>query len=370
MKVDLIELIRVEMPLVAPFRTSFGTQSTRDILLVHLIGPDGDGWGECVAGNEPAYSSEYVDGAQDVIARFLAPRLLSELDISAERVGAVLAGFKGHAMAKASLEMAVLDAELVTRGESFASHLGSVTESVPSGVSVGITDGIDDLLVVVGRYLDDGYVRVKLKIEPGWDVEPVRAIRKQFGYDLMLQVDANAAYTVADAHQLGKLDEFELLLIEQPLPEDDLLGHAALAREIRTPICLDESITSSHVAAEAISLGSCSIVNIKAGRVGGYLEARRVHDVCVANGVPVWCGGMLETGLGRAANLALAALPGFTLPGDVSASDRYWKRDLTAPFVLEGGRIRVPSGPGLGVRPDPEVLASVTKSKQSLTAPS
>ncbi|HEX4865048.1 MAG TPA: o-succinylbenzoate synthase [Acidimicrobiales bacterium] len=366
MKIEAVELIRVEMPLVTPFRTSFGTQAERDILLVHVIAPDSEGWGECVAGNEPAYSSEYVDGAHEVIKRFFVPKLLSDTDVAAETVVPALSGFKGHLMAKASLEMAVLDAELSARGESFAAHLGSVTESVPSGVSVGITGGIDELLGVVAGYLDDGYQRVKLKIEPGWDVDPVRAVRERFGDELMLQVDANTAYRVSDARHLAKLDGFNLLLIEQPLPEDDLLGHAALARELRTPICLDESITSSRVAADAISLGACSIVNIKAGRVGGYLEARRVHDVCVAHGVPVWCGGMLETGLGRAANLALAALPGFTLPGDVSASERYWKRDLTAPFALENGRIRVPDGPGLGVRPEPEVLEAVTRSRESL----
>ena len=369
MKIDAVELFRVDMPLVTPFRTSFGTQANRDILLVRVIGPDGEGWGECVAGNEPAYSSEYVDGAQDVIRRFFVPQLLNEQLIEAVTVVPTLAGFKGHLMAKASLEMAVLDAELRARGESFASHLGSVTESVPCGVSVGITADIDQLLRVVAGYLDDGYVRVKLKIEPGWDVEPVRAVRRSFGEELMLQVDANTAYRLSDARHLARLDEFNLLLIEQPLPEDELLGHAALARQMNTPICLDESIISSRVAADAITLGACSIVNIKAGRVGGYLEAQRVHDVCVAHGVPVWCGGMLETGLGRAGNLALAALPGFTLPGDVSASERYWKQDLTPPFVLEKGRIRVPVGPGLGVQPDPGVLAEVTRSRETIARP-
>jgi O-succinylbenzoate synthase len=368
MRIDAFELIRVDLPLVAPFRTSFGTQEDRDILLVRAIGPDGEGWGECVAGNEPGYSPEYVEGAHDVIKRFFVPRLLSQGEVNAEGVTTSLAGFKGHLMAKAALEMAVLDCELSARGESFAHRLGSVAESVPCGVSVGITPTIDDLIGVVAGYLEDGYVRVKLKIEPGWDTEPVRAVRKGFGSDLMLQVDANAAYRASDARHLAALDEFNLLLIEQPLPEDDLLGHATLARQIGTPVCLDESITSSRVATDAISLGACSIVNIKAGRVGGYLEARRVHDVCVARNVPVWCGGMLETGLGRAANLALAALPGFTLPGDTSASDRYWKTDLTEPFVLENGRLRVPTGPGLGVRPDPAVLADVTRTRETLAA--
>lgn len=366
MKIEAVELIRAAMPLVSPFRTSFGTQTTRDVLLIHVKGPDADGWGECVAMNEPLYSSEYVGGAEDVIERFLLPRLWGGAEVTAEQVAVRLEAVKGHPMAKASLEMAILDAELNARGESLAAHLGAVAVTVPSGVSVGITGSVAELLDVVGGYLDDGYVRVKLKIEPGWDIEAVRAVRERFGDDLLLQVDANTAYTLADARHLAKLDAFDLLLIEQPLPEDDVAGHAELARIVRTPICLDESITSAAAAADAVSRGACSIVNIKAGRVGGYLEARRVHDVCAAHGVPVWCGGMLETGLGRAANIALAAMPGFTLPGDISASDRYWRTDITAPFVLEDGHLRVPTGPGLGVRPDPDALAEVTTSVRSL----
>ena len=366
MKIESVDLVRVAMPLVSPFRTSFGTQTARDALLVRVKGPDADGWGECVAMNEPLYSAEYVDGAQDVIERFLLPRLMGAADVSAERVAGDLADVKGHPMAKAAVEMAILDAELCARGESLAAYLGAVAESVPSGVSVGITGSVGELIDVVGGYLDDGYVRVKLKIEPGWDTEPVGAVRERFGDGLLLQVDANAAYTLADARHLAGLDPFGLLLIEQPLPEDDIAGHAELARIVKTPICLDESITSAAAAADAIARGACSIVNIKAGRVGGYLEARRVHDLCAAHGVPVWCGGMLETGLGRAANVALAALPGFTLPGDISASDRYWHTDITAPFVLEAGHIRVPNGPGIGVRPDPAVLSEVTTSLRSL----
>jgi O-succinylbenzoate synthase len=361
-KIEAVDLVRVAMPLVSPFRTSFGTQTTRDILLVRVKGPDADGWGECVAMNEPLYSAEYVDGAQAVIERFLLPRLWDLPSLSAERVAPSLAGVKGHPMAKAAVEMAILDAELCARGESLAAHLGAVADTVASGVSVGITSSVGELLDVVAGYLDAGYVRVKLKIEPGWDVEPVKAVRERFGDDLLLQVDANTAYTVADARHLAKLDGFDLLLIEQPLPEDDVAGHAELARTVRTPICLDESITSARAAADAIARGACSVVNIKAGRVGGYLEARKVHDVCAAHGVPVWCGGMLETGLGRAANVALAGLPGFSLPGDISASDRYWRTDITTPFVLENGHIRVPTGPGLGVRPLPDVLKAVTTS--------
>ncbi len=369
MKLDRAELRRLSIPLVTPFRTSFGTQTARDVLLVHVEGPDGTGWGECVAMNEPLYSYEFVDGAQAVIRDHLLPRLAGRPDVTADQVGPALAAVKGHPMAKAAVEMAVLDAELTVQGRSLASFLGAVHDRVPSGVSVGLpaSGSVAELLDTVAAYVAAGYLRIKLKIEPGFDVEPVQAVRARFGPALALQVDANAAYTLAGAARLARLDPFNLLLIEQPLPEDDIAGHAALSGQIRTPICLDESITSAAAATDAIARGACSVVNIKAGRVGGYLEARRVHDVCVANGVPVWCGGMLETGLGRAANLALAALPGFTLPGDTSASDRYWYRDLTPPFVLEDGFIRVPTGPGLGVRPDPDFLDLVTTSVQHVS---
>jgi O-succinylbenzoate synthase len=254
---------------------------------------------------------------------------------------------------------------LGTESKVAEGRLGAVRAAVDSGVSVGIHDEIPRLLDVVARHLDEGYMRIKLKIEPGSDIEQVRAVRERFP-DILLQVDANAAYALRDARHLAKLDVFDLLLIEQPLPEDDVRAHAELAKIVRTPICLDESITSARAAADAIALGACSIINIKAGRVGGYLEARRVHDVCAANGVPVWCGGMLETGIGRAANVALAALPNFTLPGDTSASDRYYTRDITEPFVLRDGRLHVPSGPGLGVSPLPDVLDEVTRSVEQI----
>ncbi len=233
------------------------------------------------------------------------------------------------------------------------------------GVSVGIHEDRDELVAAVGSYVDQGYKRIKLKIEPGHDVEPVRVVRETFR-DVPLQVDANTAYTLDDRAHLALLDEFGLLLIEQPLPEDDIRGHATLAAALETPICLDESITSARAADDAIALGACSIVNIKAGRVGGYLEARRIHDACAQRGVPVWCGGMLESGLGRAANVALASLPNFTLPGDTSASARYYRQDITDPFVLEDGRLRVPTGPGLGVEPLPEVLEEVTTSVRTI----
>ncbi|GAA4981962.1 O-succinylbenzoate synthase [Nonomuraea thailandensis] len=372
MKLRGIELRRVSMPLVSPFRTSFGTQTERDVLLLKAVTDEAEGWGECVALADPLYSSEYLGSQVDVLRHHLLPRLSSpEGQAAIARSGAAaIAGLahpvKGHRMAKAALEMAVLDAELRALGRSFGRELGAVRDRVPSGVSVGIHDSIPQLLTVVEGYLDAGYVRIKLKIQPGWDLAPVAAVRERFGADVLLQVDANTAYTLRDARHLARLDEFGLLLIEQPLEEEDVLGHAALARQVATPICLDESIVSAQTAAAAIRLGACQIINIKPGRVGGYLEARRIHDLAVANGLPVWCGGMLETGLGRAANVALAGLPGFTLPGDVSASDRFYRTDITEPIVLDDGHIAVPTGPGLGVTPIPEALEAVTRSVEWL----
>ena len=355
MRVTGVELRRVRLPLVSPFRTAAGDHAEREALLVKVEGPDAEGWGECAALAEPTYSPEYLDGAHAAIRDHLAPRLLA---------GAPLDEVSGHRMAKAALRTARLDAELRAAGRSLADYLGATRASVPVGVAVGLCASVAELLDAVAGYVEQGYVRVKLKVRPGWDVEPVRAVRERFP-DLPLQVDANSAYNIADVEHLRALrglDDFGLLMIEQPLAEDDLLGHARLAEALRTPICLDESIVSAASAAAAFELGACSIVSVKPGRVGGIEEAKRIHDLCVERGVPVWCGGMLETGIGRAANLALAALPGFTLPGDLSASARYYERDLTAPFVLEAGCIKVPTGPGIGVTPDPEALAEATLS--------
>jgi len=358
MKLESVELRRIRLSLVAPFETSFGVQTERDILLLKAISDEGEGWGECVAGEVPTYSSEYVDGAQHVLIHHLIPRLLNR-DLAAADVASLLRPVHGHAMAKAAIEMAVLDAELSAHGESFAQFFGAVREEVDCGVSVGIHGSIAELLKTVGDYLDQGYRRIKLKVKPGWDVEPVRAVRERFG-DVALQVDANTAYTLNDAEHLAKLDPFSLLLIEQPLPEDQVLAHVKLAQTVRTPICLDESITSAQAASDAIELGACRVINVKPGRVGGYLEGRKIHDVCAARGVPVWMGGMLETGIGRAGNVAMAGMPNFTLPGDTSASDRYYRRDITEPFVLHDGRLKVPTGPGLGVKVDEEFLDSIT----------
>ncbi len=384
MKVTGVELRTIRMPLKSPFETSFGVEQDRLAVLIRVVGNVADGgshhagrsdlqldhttevqgWGECVAMELPLYSSEYADGAAEVLRRFLVPTLLAESaagrEVTAELMEPLLEPIVGHRMAKAALEMAVLDAQLHGSGQSLAGYFGAMRTTVPSGVSVGIQPSIHALLDVVGDYIAEGYVRIKLKIKPGWDVTPVEAVRDRFGDLLLLQVDANAAYTLADARLLRRLDAFDLLLIEQPLPEDDIRQHAELARLITTPICLDESVVSVRAAADAIALRACQVINIKAGRVGGYLNARRIHDLCRANGIAVWCGGMVETGLGRAANAALAALPGFTIPGDISASDRFYDEDITEPFVLEDGQIEVPTGPGIGVQPIQEVLEKFT----------
>jgi O-succinylbenzoate synthase len=365
-----VELRRISMPLVSPFRTSFGSQRERDILLVRADLADAggtdtvEGWGECVALSEPSYSAEYVDGAQHVLVHHLLPRLFAAGPIEAADVAPSLAKLHGHPMAKAAIEMAVLDAQLRAEGRSFASFLGAERTRIPSGVSVGIHETTEELLAAVQGYVEDGYVRIKLKIEPGADIDQVAAVRELIGPDTPFQVDANTAYRRTDGSHLARLDEFDLLLIEQPLPEDDIVGHARLAAEVETPICLDESLVSAAGTADAIELGACEIANIKPGRVGGYLEAVRIHDLCLAKGIPVWCGGMLETGIGRAANAALAALPGFTLPGDISASTRFYARDIvTDPITITDGHVTVPTSPGLGFDLDRDHLDSVTTSR-------
>jgi O-succinylbenzoate synthase len=366
MRIDRIDLVHVRVPLVAPFRTSFGVMTSKDTFLLHVVTDSAEGWAEFAGDPEPLYCAEFVAGAEEVLARHLVPRIAALPDVTAAAVAPATAAVKGHPLAKAALETAILDAELRGYGMPIGTFLGATRDRVPAGVSVGIQDSVSRLLDDVERYLAEGYRRIKLKIEPGWDVVPVRAVRERFGADLALQVDANTAYTLADAEHLRRLDDYGLLLVEQPLGEGDIRGHAQLARRLRTPVCLDESISSAVDAATAIALGACQVINVKPARVGGYLEARRVHDVAAANGVPVWCGGMLETGVGRAPNLALAALPGFTLPGDTSASSRYFLDDLTEPFVLEDGHLRVPREPGIGVDPLPETLRRYTTRRREL----
>lgn len=368
MKLACVEILRLNMPLVTPFRTSFGVQTGRDVLIVVAETTDGvRGFGECVALADPIYNEEYVEGAQQVLERYLIPAVLRAQDITPAQVAVLTEGFVGHRMAKGALELAVLDAQLRTVGMSLADYLGGVRRTVQVGVSVGITDTTEQLVEVVGAFRTQGYKRVKLKIEPGFDIEPVAAVREAFGNDLALQVDGNTAYRAGDLAHLTQLDSFGMLLIEQPFEHDALDLHSELARRCVTPICLDESLISAGITATAIRQRACSIVNIKAGRMGGYLEARRAHDVATALHTPVWCGGMLETGVGRAANLALASLPGFSLPGDISASSRYYAEDITEPFALVDGEIAVPLGPGLGVEIREPVLRDVLTSRRTVT---
>jgi O-succinylbenzoate synthase len=368
--VELIELREVALPLVRPFRTSFGEEREKRAILIRVDGGGVQGWGECVAAEQPRYSEEWLEGAWAVLRDHLGPAALSGGDLSdpgalTERLGWV----RGHRMARAALEAAVLDRWLRWSGRSLREHLGGVRDRVPCGVSVGIAPSIEALIKEVGAYVSAGYRRVKLKIEPGWDLEVVRAARKEYPH-VPLSVDANGAYASTDAPLFEALDELGLVMIEQPLGHEDLLDHARLQSRLRTAICLDESIRSAHDAAAAIEVEACGVINIKPGRVGGVTEAKRVHDVALEAGIPVWIGGMLETGVGRAVNLALASLPGVTMPGDTSASDRYFTEDLTDPFVLDPeGTMAVPEGPGIGVEPLTDRLEACTVRMEAITGP-
>lgn len=363
-----IELREVALPLVRPFRTSFGEERDKRAILLRAYSAGLHGWGECVASEEPRYSEEWLEGAWIVLRDRLGPALLAG-DSSGDPSAALgeLGWVRGHRMARAALEAALLDRWLRWSGRSLKEHLGGVRDRVACGVSVGIAPSIDALLEEVRGYLKAGYRRIKLKIEPGNDHEAVRAARTELP-DVPLSVDANAAYSLADAPLFEALDELNLVMIEQPLHHEDLLDHARLQSRLRTPLCLDESIRSARDAAAAIELNACRIINIKPGRVGGVREAKHVHDVALERGVPVWIGGMLETGVGRAVNLALASLPGVILPGDTSASDRYFTQDLTDPFVLDpDGTMSIPAGPGIGVEPHPDRLEACTVRVEEIT---
>jgi o-succinylbenzoate synthase len=342
-----IELLRVRLPLLRPFTTSFGTTSVKEAVLVRAVGEDAtEGWGECVASEDPLYSGEWNDGAWLVLREYLAPAALAGSG----------SGIRGHPMARAALEAALLDLRLRREGISLARHLGGIRERVECGVSLGLEDDLDRLVAQAARFVESGYRRIKLKIEPGRDTEVVRTVREAFP-EVSLTVDANAAYTLEDWMVFEELDGFGLKYVEQPLREDDLVGHARLQERIATPVCLDETITSLTVARGAVEIGACRVINVKVGRVGGLEESRRIHDWAREVSVPLWCGGMLETGIGRAVNVAVASMPGFTMPGDTSGSDRYFERDLTRPFVVDpDGTMEVPTGPGIGVEPLPEVL--------------
>jgi O-succinylbenzoate synthase len=360
MKIERVELHHVDMPLVHPFETSFGREISRPCILVAVLSEGLTGWGECTAHSGPWYSSETIETAWHVLRDFLIPEVLSQEVESAADVVARFRRVRGHPMARAALENAVWDLLAQAENVSLATMLGGARERVPVGVSVGIESSLGELLDRVATHVAEGYARIKLKIKPGWDTDVVRAVREQWP-DLPLQVDANSAYTLEDAPLLRELDQFDLLLIEQPLHHDDIVDHAQLQRQLRTPLCLDESIHSPEHARWALDINACRIINIKVGRVGGLTAARQIHDLGAARGVPVWCGGMLETNVGRAANVGLATLPNFTLPGDISASARYYQQDIAEPnFTLnDDSTLSVPTGPGLGVRVISERLSTV-----------
>jgi len=362
MKIERVELHLIELPLVHPFETSFGRQVTRSCILVSVCADGLTGWGECTAESGPWYSCETVETAWHILRDFLIPPLLGRAISSPADVVTIARRIRGHPMARAALENAVWD--LLARADNLPlaallNKAGPYRERVKVGVSVGIEPTLDELLERVAYYVDEGYARVKLKIKPGWDVEVVRAVREHWP-DLMLQVDANSAYTPADTPIFEELDHMGLLLIEQPFHYDDIVDHARLQSRLRTPVCLDESIHGPEHARWALELGACRVINIKVGRVGGLTAACQIHDMCTARGVPVWCGGMLETNIGRALNVAVATLPGFTLPGDISASARYYRQDIAGPdFELnEDSTLTVPHGAGLGVHVIPEHLAT------------
>ncbi|GAC1412892.1 MAG: o-succinylbenzoate synthase [Actinomycetota bacterium] len=363
-------LIRADLPLVRPFRTSFGVQHSRNAVLLRLEvrvdGADSAGWGECVAGEEPFYSDEWGAGAWTLLRDVLIPMVAAHKPADLESASRVMRAVKGNPMAKATVEMALLDATLRSRGESLKHWLGGTKDRVECGVSIGMASSTDSLLDQIAGYLEQGYRRIKLKIEPGNDVAIVAPARERFP-DVMMTVDANAAYSTNDIGALKVLDAYDLTLIEQPFEQDDLAAHTMLSAQITTPICLDESITSTRRAIMAIEQRATAIVNIKQGRMGGIREAFDTQAACATRGIAVWCGGMLETGIGRAANLALASLSSFTLPGDTSASKRYFEEDITPPFEMDrNGTMAVPDAPGLGVEPLAHVLARVTGKKEHI----
>jgi O-succinylbenzoate synthase len=367
LRLDALELRLVRLSLLEPFEVSFGRVKSRLLFLLRLEAGGHSGWGECVALETPVFSYETVGTARHVIRDHLAPAILGQEIKDLADLTARFGAFRGHPMAKAGIELAFVDLVARLRGEPIARVIGGVRHEVEVGVSLGIQPTVDALDERVGHFLGLGYRRIKLKIKPGADVPVVGEIRRRHP-QILLSVDANAAYTLADTSLLRQLDAYDLLMIEQPLAHDDLLDHASLQKTLATAICLDESITSHDRARQALDTGACRIVNMKIGRVGGYSEALRIHDLCVERGVPLWCGGMLESGIGRAHNVALASLPGFTLPGDISGSRRYFERDVIVPpvEVTADGTVAVPTSPGLGFDIDVAFLESRTESAERL----
>ena len=369
MKIEAITLREIHMPLVHFFETSFGRTYSRRILLLTVHAEGIDGWGECVAGEDPFYSSEWIESAWPTLTQYLIPSLLGKRIESARDCPVLFAKVRGHRMAKAALENALWDAEALQKQQPLWKLLGGTRREIACGVSIGIQDSIEQLLDKIQIELAAGYRRIKVKVKHGWDVNVLEKIRSRWA-DITLSCDANSAYTLDEVEHLRKFDQFNLLMIEQPLWNDDIYYHARLQKELRTSICLDESIVNARSAAFAVETGACRIINIKVGRVGGFSEALKIHDVCAAQNIPVWCGGMLETGIGRAHNIALSTKENFSLPGDVSASKRYWKEDIIDPEVEVSpkGMIAISDRPGTGYRVKADLIEKLTVRKETLRA--
>src|SRR5215469_6165582 len=367
MKIEAITLREIQMPLVHFFETSFGRTYSRQILLVTVHSEGVDGWGESVVGENPFYSSEWIESAWSTLIHYLIPALLGKRIQSARDVPCLFAKVRGHQMAKAALENAIWEAEALQKKMPLWKLLGGTRAEIPCGVSIGIQDSVEQLLETIEAELAAGYRRIKIKVKPGWDTNVLERIRSRWA-DITLSCDANSAYTLDQVEHLRRFDQFNLLMIEQPLWNDDIYYHARLQNQLRTAICLDESIVNARSAAFAVETAACRIINVKVGRVGGFTEAIAVHDIAQAHKVPVWCGGMLETGIGRAHNIALSTLPNFSLPGDVSASKRYWKQDIVDPEieVSREGMIPIGNQPGTGYRVQPEVVEKLTVRKEVL----
>jgi O-succinylbenzoate synthase len=368
-KIDRIILRQLKMPLVNFFETSFSRTYSRDIVIVEVMSEGLSGWGEITAGENPFYNEEWTESAWLIARDYVAPRIVGRELSSALDVDPLTRHIRGHNMARGGVEAAVWDLQARRNGNPLWKEIGGgARKEIPCGVSIGIQDTVEQLLGKIEHELADGYQRIKMKIKPGWDVDVIRQVRERFPA-IKLMADANSAYTLADTDRLKQLDEFYLMMIEQPLAHDDIIDHAVLQPKLDTPVCLDECIRSAHHAEQAIRLKAGRIVNIKLGRVGGFAESKRLHDVCQTAGIPVWCGGMLEAGIGRAHNIALATLPNFTLPGDVSASKRYWKQDIILPAVetTPHGTIVVRDEPGFGYELDHDFINHVTSRTEAVS---
>ena len=368
MQIDRITLREVRMPLVHLFETSFGVTTDRRIVLVEVEAEGAVGWGEVTAGERPLYNEEWTDGVWMILKDFVAPQVVGNSLESAAQAAGLSSDIRGHQMARGGLEAALWHLEACLLEVPLWQHIGGSRPEIACGVSIGIQDSVEELLHLIERETAAGYQRIKIKIKPGWDVDVVRQVRERFPH-IQLMVDANSAYTLDDAEHLKRFDDFELMMIEQPLAHDEIIDHATLQARIETPVCLDECIRNAHHARQAIEMGAARIINIKLGRVGGFREALKVHEVCQDLGIPVWCGGMLESGIGRAHNIALSTLGGFSLPGDISASKRYWERDVISPAIeiTERGTIKMSKAVGLGYEVDRDYIASQTVREEMLS---